>query len=95
MKKVAKVVSKKKLETKDFKITLTMGNNVYRGQGVTAFEALASMAKPEKIMSKGVVLVESEGKKKELIMMPLRLKRLFYNKIFQEIQAKWLGSGLK
>ncbi len=91
-----KKTPKKSIEkSKEFAITVKMGNDVYSGTGETALEALASMPKPLKIMAKGVVLIEHEGKKKEILMFPLRLRRLFYNKLFQEIQVKWLVMGLK
>ena len=79
----------------NFNITIKLGNETYQGTGATALEALTSIKKPLKIMSKGIVLVESGGKKKEILMMPLRLRRLFFNPLFQAIQVKWLASGLK
>lgn len=84
-----------KKQENEFNITLTVGKDVYNGSGKTALEALQSLPKPEKIMSKGLVRVENEGKSKEVLMFPIRLRRLFYNKLFQEIQIKWLMSGLK
>lgn len=85
----------KKNETKDFSITLTMGSDVYQGSGVTALEALTSMPKPVKIMSKGILRIEGNGKKKEIFMYPVRLRRLFYNKLFQQIQLKSLLMFMK
>lgn len=87
-----KTITKPKNE---FSITLTIGKDIYQGTGKTALEALQSLPKPDKLTGKGVVRVENEGKFKEILMIPLRLRRLFYNKIFQEIQVKWLTSGLK
>lgn len=92
---MAKKTTTKKPVTSEFSITLTIGKDIYQGTGKTALEALQSLPKPAKIMSKGVVRVENEGKFKEILMIPLRLRRLFYNKLFQEIQVKWLTSGLK
>lgn len=92
---MSKKSTTKKPVTSEFSITLTIGKDVYQGTGKTALEALQSLPKPAKIMGKGVVRVENEGKFKEILMIPLRLRRLFYNKIFQEIQVKWLTSGLK
>ena len=79
----------------EYSITLTIGDDVYNGTGETALEALQSIPKPLKIMNKVVFSITDGVKKREVLMWPLRAKRLFYNKLFQEIQLKALCSGMK
>lgn len=70
---------KKEVEAKPhFSISITIGKDVYTGSGETALEALRNMNRPQKIMQKGVVILESEGKKAEILYMPIRLKRMLY-----------------
>ena len=81
--------------TNQFSITIELAGKTFKGKGDTVADALVSIPKPEKIMAKGVLTVKNGALKRELVMYPSRLKRLFYNKNFQIIQAKWLGQGLK
>lgn len=76
-------------------ITLKLGEETFKGQGETVADALVSMPRPEKIMAKGILTISQGNLKREMLMFPQRLKRLFYNKHYQIIQAKWLGQGLK
>lgn len=78
-----------------YSITVQLGDKILKGEGDTVAEALIAIPRPEKIMEKGIVTIRQGNLKKELLMFPIRLKRLFYNKNFQVIQAKWLGAGLK
>lgn len=84
-------------ETKpNFSITLTIGADVYKGVGETALDALQAVPKPAKMSGKGIFFM-TDGVKKtaEVLMYPLRLRRLFYGKISQQIQLKSLCMGLK
>lgn len=96
-KTTAKKVKEKSIEeTPTFSVTLKLGNEVYEGHGATALEALQSVPKPLKMSGKGIVVM-TEGMKstREILMYPLRLRRLFYGKISQQIQLKSLCLGLK
>lgn len=90
-----KVEIKKESTPPQFSISITLGTDVYKGEGASPIEALQSIPKPLKIMTKGVVRVSDGVKTKEVLMYPLRLRRLFYNKLFQAIQLKSLCTLMK
>jgi len=94
MKKTTKKVVKK-ADKSQFSIKLTIGDKVYQGKGKTALDALVSIPKPLKIMNKGILELSDGTKKKEILMYPIRLKRLFYNKYYQTIQLKSLMMFMK
>lgn len=81
-------------EGDEFVITLKIGQEIYRGSGVTAMEALENLPKPQKILLKGIVTVEKGEKKREQIMYPVRLRRLFWP-IARYTQAKLLAFGFE
>ena len=81
----------KKVKVDQFSLSLQIGDKVFKGGGATMFDALSSIKKPDKIMGKGVMTITKGEQKKELLYYPIRLKRLFYNKTFQAIQAKQLS----
>lgn len=76
-------------------ITLQLGDQTYTSSGATVVDALTALPKPDKIMTKGVLTVSQGKASRKQLFMPVRLKRLFYNKYFQAIQAKNLALGLK
>lgn len=94
-KTTTKKVKQSEESRSNFSVTITMGTDVYKGEGETALAALSVIPKPVKIMAKGVVRITDGEKVKEVLMYPLRLRRLFYNKLFQEIQLKSLCMGMK
>ena len=77
-----------------FSITLTLGDETLRGSGATALEALQALPVPSKIVGKGFLTITNGLLKKEQMLMPVRLKRLFWPNA-QAIQAKYLTLGLK
>ncbi len=85
-------MAKKKPE---FSVTLQLGQDLYSGAGETALEALQSLPKPDKITLSGVLTVSQGDKKFTQRFWPARLKRLFYSKLFQEIQVKYFVLGMK
>ncbi len=87
--------SPKKEATNDYTITMRLDTQLLSGSGPTALDALMAIEKPFKIMSKGIVTVTKGNMRRQILMTPPQLKRLFYNKYYQAIQAKWLGQGLK
>ena len=78
-----------------YSISLKLGSDEYTSKGETAQEALVALKRPNKLMMKGVLTITDGVKKREVLMYPQRLKRLFYNKTFQGIQAKVLTAGMK
>lgn len=80
----------------NFSITLNIAGQVYKGEGDTPLAALQSIPKPGKISSKGIfVITDGVKKSREVLMLPLRLRRLFFNKVYQQIQLKSLCMGMK
>lgn len=77
-----------------FSITLRIGNDVYSGEGETALEALQKIEKPVKIFQKSVLTVREGDKSKEMLMMPVKVKRIFFPSS-QPIIVKWLFAGLR
>lgn len=86
----------KKKDEPSYSITLKIGDKTYQGKGETALDALQTIPKPLKIMNKGTFFM-TDGVKKtaEVLMYPLRLRRLFHNKLSQQIQLKSLCTGMK
>ena len=79
---------------KSYFISLAFGGEVYEGSGATVLEALKSMPRPVKIVSKGLLKLTDGVKKFEQMWMPVRLKRLFYPQA-QGVLAKQLTYLLK
>ncbi len=79
----------------NFSVTIKTNHDTYEGEGETAVEALRSIPKPFKVMWRATVTVKSGEKKIETLMYPVRLKRLFYNKMFQEIMMNKLTLFMK
>lgn len=94
-KKITKAIDAPSLMPK-FSVTLTLGNQTYRGEGETAIDALQAVPKPVKLSGKGVFfMTDGERKTREVLMYPVRLRRLFYGKLSQQIQLKSLTMGMK
>jgi hypothetical protein len=89
-------MGKKTKSPKDeFIVSLKLGDKTFEGTGKTALAALSAMPKPDKIVSKGILTISQGDAKRELLLWPIRLKRLFYSPTYQAIQAKYLTMGLK
>lgn len=78
-----------------YSLTIKTNHDTYEGRGKTPVEALRSIPKPFKVMWRGVVTLTDGKKKVETLMYPTRLKRLFYNKMFQEIVMNKLCTLMK
>ena len=70
---------------KKYSLDIKTNHETFKGKGETPVEALRSIPKPFKVMWRAIVTLEGDEKKVETLMYPTRLKRLFYNKMFQEI----------
>jgi hypothetical protein len=79
----------------EFTVSLKLGDKTFKGTGKTALAALIAVPKPGKIVSKGILTITHGDTKRELLLWPLRINRLFYSPIYQAIHAKYLAMGLK
>ena len=84
----------KKVVADEYVIDITLSDKVFKGSGKTALEALQSISKPDKITTKGIFKISLGKLSKELLMMPPRMKRVFYPAA-QPVLIKWLSAGLK
>lgn len=78
-----------------YSVTIKTNHDTYKGKGGTAVEALRSIPKPFKVMWRAIVTITDGKRKVETLMYPTRLKRLFYNKGFQEIAIQKLCQIMK
>ena len=63
---------------KPYALSIQLGDEVLKGSGDTALEALQSIAKPVKIFTKGLIKLSYGEQKVEQTWPPARIKRLFY-----------------
>lgn len=68
-------------------ITVKLGTETYKGSGDTLLEALQSLPRPVKIISRGLVTIEEGEKNVERMLMPMKMKRLWF-KSAQYLLAK-------
>lgn len=61
-----------------YQVTIVHGKATFKGEGATLYEALKSIKRPEKIVTKTTVRVKHGDKKLEQTWMPARAKRLFF-----------------
>lgn len=78
-----------------YKITLTLGRAVYESTGPTLLDALTRLEHPRKIVGKGFLTISNGEKRVEQMMMPTRLKRMFWNRNFQAVHAGMLERIMK
>ena len=94
MKKTKKKVLSTPQKKDNFKIVIKLGNEVIKGEGATALEALRNIPVPNKITTKGILTISQGDKKKELVYAVPKLKRLFYPNA-QPIIIKYLAMLIK
>lgn len=88
-------MAKKKSPSKPkYSVTIKLGSTTLKGSGATALEALASVERPTKIVSKTFFSITDGIRKREMMLQPIRAKRLFYP-IAQTILAKQLERTMK
>ena len=63
---------------KPYLIQVKFGEEIVKGEGNTAYEALSSMKRPIKIVGKAFLTITDGKRKKDMMFMPTRAKRLFY-----------------
>lgn len=79
----------------EYKLSLKLGKETFSSEGTTMSEALGKLQKPSKLMGKSVLTITVDGSSRELLLQPVRAKRLFYNSAgVQEVLAKQLEFGL-
>lgn len=95
MKKSPKKKAEKKAEPQ-FSISLTIGGKTYKGSGATPAEALSALSHPPKLMAKGIVCVSHGSARKEILLTPLMLKKLFYpSPSLRAVKAKQIFASMK
>lgn len=78
-----------------FSVSLTMGNDTYRGHGNTQYDALLSLKKPDKIMAKGILVTMHGDALRKTAVSPFQIKQLFFtSKPLLEVKAKQLFMNL-
>lgn len=70
-------MAKKTKTVPAYTISIRLGDSTFSGTGATLYDALVSLKKPVKIITKGFITVTDGEKTVELMYMPARLKRLF------------------
>lgn len=83
------------MNKKKYSVIIKTNHETWKGNGETPVEALRSIEKPFKVMWRATVSLIDGKKKIETLMYPTRLRRLFYNKMFQEIHMKKLCNLMK
>lgn len=78
-----------------YSISLTIAGKKYESKGDTPLAALRSLPNPGKVMNKGVLVVERDGRKNEQYLVPVKIKQLFYTSpALLEVKAKQIAMGL-
>lgn len=62
----------------DYNLSITVGGETLKGKGETALEALQSITKPTKIVTKGEIILSKGDKKAQMTWQPMKIKKLFY-----------------
>lgn len=84
----------KKKRPKPYRISLTLNGTTLTGEGTTALEALQQIKRPVKIVTKGKLTITNGETEREVMLMPVNLKRLFYPSA-QSFLAKRFSFGMK
>ena len=77
-----------------FTITLTIGEDVYKGDGETVLDALQAITPPVKIFNKAILFVTDGVKTHSRPLTVVQARRLFYP-IAQAVISKHLSLFLK
>lgn len=89
-------MTRKQTKTAKYALSLKIGDRVYQSSGMSPIEALDALERPPKIMAKAVLTVTNGNLKKELLLQPLKIKRLFFNSGgVQAVIAKQLFAFMK
>ena len=71
-----------------------MGNEEYTGTGKTAEQAIENFVIPDTLLTKGFLVIDKNGKKKEIYMVAHQIKRLKM-KLTRPFLVKQFEFGLK
>ena len=83
--------TKEKPVEKLFTLVLKIGDETFKSSGISGAEALQNLPRPKKIMAKGTLTVGFGKLKKELLMRPVQIKRLFLStRGTMAVHAKYL-----
>lgn len=88
----AKTPTKEKQEV--YNLSIFVGGELLKGKGTTALEALQSITKPTKIVTKGEIVLTKGDKEARMTWQPVKLKKLFYP-LMQAVLAKQLNYLMK
>ena len=94
MKTTTKKVIRPKKVSSEYYVSVRLGDKSFEGTGATLEEALASLPKKVKIVSKGFVSVTQGARTAEKMYQPMGIKRLFFP-VARHVVAKELGFLLK
>lgn len=75
-------------------LSLKVGNDVYEARALTVVDALNSIV-PGIMKQRGFFTLSKDGKKAELGMFPMHIKRLLYDKVQKQIFQKRITALLK
>lgn len=76
------------IEEKPYKASIHILGRIYSAQGVTASEAIGGLA-PGNVKGKGILVIEKDGIRKERVLMPHIVFRLFSSQgLMREIALK-------
>lgn len=88
-----KKISPQPEATMPYVIELSIGGTTISSAGETMLEALQSLKKPTKVVTKGTIKVFHGANHKELFFMPVQMKRMFYP-LAQATIAKMLAMNI-
>ena len=96
MAKTKKATSKKQ-ELKKFKLSLNLSGQIFKAESDNFYEALEKIYNESfgKVKYWGTFTLETEGKKAELELRPIQIKRAFLGKFAQDLLFKRLTMMLK
>ena len=91
---VKKATTPKETKAPEYILTINLADQVLKGKGTTALEALQSIKKPVKIFTKANIELTCGKKSMKTTWIPMKVKRLFFP-LAQGIMSKQLEYLLK
>ena len=84
----------KKTKSKEYKVSLTIGDTQYTSAGKSVFQAIRAI-KPKHIKAKGIFRLEYDGKVSEIRKSALKTKFILTRDLNAELFGKYLALRLK